>query len=85
MTLPKSYWGEEYAIEVLSGFIDFVFQHTEFFKLEAYYRSENIKSGEVLKKFLMYQIDHIERFIRENTIVQAEVCYCIDRNTYKSS
>lgn len=75
--IGKSFWGNGYAGEALSALIDFTFQNTDFLKLEAYHRIENIKSGRVLEKSKMHITDTVERFIRENVLPHGEVCYCI--------
>ena len=54
-------------------------ENTELYKLEAYHRAENIKSGRVLDKSSMHVTDTVERFVRENKTPEGEVCYCITR------
>lgn len=76
----ESFWGNGYASEALAGLIEFTFKNTDFLKLEAYHRSENIKSGRVLKKSVMHVTDTVERFVRENKSPQGEVCYCINKD-----
>lgn len=80
--IGEPFWGNGYAGEALAGLIDFTFRNTDFLKLEAYHRSENIKSGRVLEKSAMYITDTVERFIRERKLPIGEVCYCINRDTY---
>ena len=80
--IGQSFWGNGYAGEALNGLIDFTFSNTDFQKLEAYHRNENVKSGRVLEKSLMHITDTVERFIREGLSPYGEVCYCIDRSTY---
>lgn len=80
--IGKAFWGRGYAGEALAGLIDFTFRHTEFRKLEAYHRSANRKSGRVLEKSLMGVTDTVERFIREHTLPQGEVCYCISKEEW---
>lgn len=81
--IGEQFWGNSYAGEALSALIDFTFRNTEFFKLEAYHRIENVKSGRVLEKSVMNVTDAVERFIRENVSPCGEVCYCITKDTYK--
>ena len=81
--IGQSFWGNGYAGEALNGLIDFTFSNTDFQKLEAYHRNENVKSGRVLEKSLMHITDTVERFIREGLSPYGEVCYCIDRSTYE--
>ncbi len=80
--IGEQFWGNGYAGEVLSKLIDFVFCNTDFLKLEAYHRCENVKSARVLEKSMMYVTDNVQRFSRENIIPHGEVCYCIDKDTY---
>ena len=79
--IGQRFWGNGYAGEALSGLIDFTFKNTDFLKLEAYHRSENVKSGRVLEKSSMHVTDTVERFVRENTLPEGEVCYCINKGT----
>lgn len=81
--IGQSFWGNGYAGEALNGLIYFTFSNTDFQKLEAYHRNENVKSGRVLEKSLMHITDTVERFIREGLSPYGEVCYCIDRSTYE--
>lgn len=81
--IGKSFWGNGYAGEALAGLIDFTFKNTDFLKLEAYHRSENIKSGRVLEKSQMHITDTVERFAREKISPIGEVCYCIHKEDYK--
>lgn len=53
------------------------FSNTDFHKLEAYHRIENIKSARVLQKSSMHITDAVQRFVREGTLPKGEVCYCI--------
>lgn len=61
----------------------FSFKNTEFIKLEAYHRIENVKSGRVLEKSIMHITDTVERFIREKSLPHGEVCYCITNDIYE--
>lgn len=83
--IGEPFWGKGYAGEALTGLIDFTFRKTDFLKLEAYHRSENIKSGKVLKKSAMHITDTVERFARENKSPRGEVCYCICKDAFKAS
>ena len=78
--IGHDFWGKGYAGEALSGLIDLTFKNTDFFKLEAYHRIENVKSGRVLEKSRMHVTDTVERFVREKTLPEGEVCYCIEKD-----
>lgn len=80
--IGENFWGKGYASEALAGLIDFTFKNTDFLKLEAYHRTENIKSGRVLEKSIMYVTDTVQRFIRANSLPTGEVCYCINKDKY---
>ncbi|MBQ3125623.1 MAG: GNAT family N-acetyltransferase [Clostridia bacterium] len=77
--IGEPFWGNGYANEALSAVIDFVFQHSDFCRLEAYHRAENRKSGRVLEKSPMHLTDTVQRFLRENQPPHGEVCYCITK------
>ncbi|MDD6492410.1 MAG: GNAT family N-acetyltransferase [Firmicutes bacterium] len=77
--IGEAFWGMGYAVEALSAVINFAFNHTDFCKLEAYHRVENSKSGRVLEKSAMHITDNVQRFIRENTLPEGKVCYCITK------
>ncbi len=81
--IGEAFWGNGYAVEALAGLIDFTFKNYDFLKLEAYHRSENTKSGRVLEKSAMHITNTVERFVREQKSPHGEVCYCIDKNSYK--
>jgi len=78
--IGEPFWGNGYAVEALSAVIDFSFKNTDFLRLEAYHRFENVKSGRVLAKSAMHITDNVQRFIRENVVPHGEVCYCITQN-----
>lgn len=80
--IGDSVWGNGYAGEALAGLIDYTFKNTDFLKLEAYHRSENMKSGKVLEKSPMHVTDTVERFVREKVSPKGEVCYCINKDNY---
>lgn len=82
--IGKAFWGNGYAGEALEGLLRFTFEKTEFRKLEAYHRSENVRSGRVLEKSEMHVTDTVERFRREHKKPVGEVCYCIERAQYRS-
>ena len=82
--IGRRFWSKSYAVEALGGLISHAFKETDFFKLEAYHRAENTKSGRVLEKSAMRVTDTVERFIRENISPHNEVCYCITRDMYMS-
>lgn len=81
--IGQHFWGNGYAGEALNALIEYTFKNTDFTKLEAYHRTENIKSGKVLEKSAMHITDTVERFIRENTLPYGEVCYCIESKEFK--
>ena len=70
------FWGNGYS---LAGLIDHTFGNTDFLKLEAYHRIENIKSGRVLEKSAMHITNTVERFARDNILPHGEVCYYINK------
>lgn len=80
--IGEAFWGNGYAGEALEGLIAFVFQNTDFLKLEAYHRIENTKSKKVLEKSSMHITNTVERFIREKSLPHGKVCYCINKNEY---
>lgn len=82
--IAAKYQGNGYAKEALSALINHIFMSTEFEKLEAYHRKENIKSGKVLEKSCMRKTDNVERFIRQNIIPEGELCYAITKSEYIS-
>ncbi len=82
--IGQKFWGNGYAGEALESLIAFTFQKTDFDKLEAYHRAENVKSGRVLEKSMMHVTDTVERFKRANETPVGEICYCIERNEYES-
>ena len=75
--IGSAFQGHGLAGEALSAVIRYAFSFTEFRKLEAYHRAENVKSGRVLEKSEMHKTDTVERFIREGIEPEGEVCYCI--------
>ena len=75
--IAASYWGRGYAGEALDAVIRSTFIHTDFKKLEAYARSENVKSVRVLEKSIMHKTDTVERFRRNGEIADGEECFCI--------
>lgn len=75
--IGSAFQGHGLAGEALSAVIRYAFSFTEFRKLEAYHRAENVKSGRVLEKSEMHKTDIVERFIREGIEPAGEVCYCI--------
>ena len=84
--IGESFWGNGYANEALSAVIDYVFANTDFHRLEAYHRIENVKSARVLQKSAMQITETVQRFVRENTVPKDEICYCITNgsNNYSS-
>ena len=80
--IGQRFWGNGYAGEALAGLIGHVFQTTEFERLEAYHRAENVKSGRVLEKSAMRRTDTVQSIIREKKDPAGKVCYRIDRSEY---
>lgn len=84
--IGRAFQGRGYAGEALAGLISHIFANTEFEKLEAYHRIENISSGKVLARSDMQVTDSVERFTQAGIQPHGEVCYCIikpciDENT----
>ncbi|MBE5793100.1 MAG: GNAT family N-acetyltransferase [Clostridiales bacterium] len=77
--IGQSRWGKGYANEALSAVIAYAFENTGFTKLEAYHRAENRKSGRVLEKSSMHQVDTVRRFVLTGESPAGEVCYCIEK------
>ncbi|PWL73167.1 MAG: N-acetyltransferase [Clostridiales bacterium] len=82
--IGENFWGNGYAGEALEAVIDFTFAHTGFLRLEAFHRSENIKSGRVLEKSRMERSETVERFRRAGQSPSGEVCYAITRANYET-
>ena len=75
--IGTGYQGHSYAGEALSAIIEYGLTQAGFAKLEAYHRTENIRSGKVLLKSSMHTTDTIERFRQEGIRPTNEICYCI--------
>ena len=75
--IGTGYQGHGYAGEALSAIIEYGLTQAGFAKLEAYHRTENIRSGKVLLKSSMHTTDTVERFRQEGTKPAGEICYCI--------
>ena len=82
--ISQSHWGRGYAGEALAGLIEFIFENTEFERLEAYHRKVNTRSGRVLEKSQMRITDTVERFLRQRISPDGEVFYCINRAEFLS-
>lgn len=78
--IGEKFWGKGYAVEALSAVINHTFENSDFDRLEAYHRAENMKSGRVLEKSDMHVTDTVQRFVREGVMPHGEVCYCIMRD-----
>ncbi|MBQ8921954.1 MAG: GNAT family N-acetyltransferase [Oscillospiraceae bacterium] len=78
--ISRAFRGRGYAGEALQAVIADTFTQTDFEKLEAYHRAENITSGRVLEKSAMHRTDSVERFRRAGEQSKGEVCYCIRRD-----
>lgn len=81
--IGQGFWGNGYAKEALSGLIEHTFNALDIDMIEAYHRTENIRSGRVLEKSMMHRTDTAERFRREGKAPEGEVCYCIRREEYR--
>ena len=77
--IGKAFQGHGYAGEALSAVINEILAKTDFTRLEAYHRAENIKSGRVLEKSEMHITDNVERFRQQGELPVGEVCYCIEK------
>lgn len=77
--IGRAFQGHGYAGEALSAVIKEILAKTDFKRLEAYHRAENVKSGRVLEKSEMHITDNVERFRREGLEPEGEVCYCIEK------
>lgn len=82
--IGKRFWGNGYAGEALAALIDYAFSNTDFQRLEAYHRTENVKSGRVLEKSAMHKTNTVQRFVREGIKPEGEVCYCIEIYEYNN-
>ena len=81
--IGKAFQGNGYAGEALSAVIADTFARTEFERLEAYHRAENLRSGRVLQKSCMHQTETVERFVRAGKPPEGEVCFCITRAEFR--
>lgn len=77
--IGENFWGKGYAVEALAAVINHTFENSDFNRLEAYHRVDNMKSGRVLEKSDMHVTDTVQRFVREGVMPHGEVCYCIER------
>ncbi len=77
--IGQAFWGHGYAGEALAALIAHTFTNTDFDRLEAYHRAENLKSGRVLEKSQMHRTETVERFRRAGEQPVGEICYCITR------
>lgn len=77
--IGAAFQGNGYAGEALAAVIADTFSRTDFVKLEAYHRAENVRSGRVLAKSAMQITETVERFRRAGELPAGEVCYCITR------
>lgn len=78
--IARAYWGHGFACEALNAVIRETFLHTEFQKLEAYARAENVRSVRVLEKSILHRTDNVERFRRAGQSADGEECFCILRS-----
>jgi [ribosomal protein S5]-alanine N-acetyltransferase len=80
--ISENYWGKGYATEALNAVIDFSFRVPKFYKLEAFHRIANSRSGRVLRKTVMKETQTVRRFEVENTKPDDDVCYSIISDDY---
>lgn len=80
--IGRAFQGRGYASEALEGLLRFAFTATEFVRLEAYHRAENIASGRVLQRSAMRPAPSVERFRREGRTPEGEKCYCVLREQF---
>jgi ribosomal-protein-alanine N-acetyltransferase len=77
--IGESYWGKGYATEALKVVIEFSFKEPKFHKSEAFHRAINARSGRVLKKSIMKNVETVTRFEMQNIRPDNEICYAIVR------
>lgn len=82
--IGEDFWGRGYASEALNAVIDFSFRGPKFNKLEAFHRAANPRSGRVLQKTVMKQVDTVRRFEMTGSKPEGDVCYAIEREAYLS-
>jgi len=80
--IGKNYWGKGYATEALNAVIEFSFKEPKFYKLEAFHRIANSRSGSVLKKSIMKEVETVTRFEVENIKPEDDICYAIMSEDY---
>ncbi|MFF2014706.1 GNAT family N-acetyltransferase [Paenibacillus sp. NPDC058177] len=69
--ISRSYQGKGYATEALNAIIEFTFEKTGIYRLQAFHRGDNVASGRVLQK---------SKMIYEGTLRQS--FYYEDENEY---
>lgn len=80
--IGENYTGKGYASEALNTVIDFSFKEPKFYKLEAFHRIVNSRSGRVLQKSIMKNVDTVRRFEIENIKPDNHICYAITSDDY---
>ncbi len=80
--IGENFWGKGYALEALNAVIDFAIKEPQFYKLEAFHRIANLRSGRVLEKTVMKKVENIRRFEIKNIIPEKDVCYAVVRDDY---
>lgn len=78
--IGENFWGKGYAPEALNAVIDFALKEPGFYKLEAFHRITNPRSGRVLEKTAMKKVENVRRFEIENIIPEKDVCYAVVRD-----
>jgi ribosomal-protein-alanine N-acetyltransferase len=82
--IGENYWGRGYATDALNAVIGFSFKVPKFYKLEAFHRIANSRSGRVLKKTILKQVETVRRFEIENIKPDDDICYAITIDDYHS-
>lgn len=82
--IGENYTGKGYATEALNTVIDFSFKKPKFYKLEAFHRIANSRSGRVLQKTIMKEVETVRRFQIENTKPDDDICYGIISDDYNA-
>lgn len=80
--IGENYWEKGYATEALNAVIEFSFKGPKFYKLEAFHRIANSRSGRVLKKTIMREVETVRRFELENIKPDDDICYSIINDDY---
>lgn len=82
--IGENYTGKGYATEALNAVIDFSLKKPKFYKLEAFHRIVNSRSGRVLQKTIMKKVETVRRFEIENIKLDDDICYGIISDDYNN-